>query len=565
MNVALEKLKSTGNLKIIALIAFAVLMLSFFSLILFRFSKPIFTPLYSGLSTEDSTELVAELSKLGVPFKIGDGSSEVMVDASRVLPLRMILAEKGIPKNGSIIGYEVFDKDLGMGTSNFIYNLNYIRALEGELARTIAILSSVKTARVHLVIPKRQIFERNKAEPSASVMVSFRSEKRFVKKDAKAIRHLVSSAVPSLNLNRVTIVDTQGNILARGGFDEYGELTSEDGEEFKQNYELGIKNKITDLVEQIVGIGKVKTQVSVEVTYDKITSSSETFDPESQVARSVQLSEERANSTDGENLPVSVANNLPNQEGDEDAEVESASSNQRTDEITNFEISKTVTNKVSHQGKLTRLSVAVLIDGRYQKDEDTGEEIYIPREEEELAQIRNLVSSAIGFDEERGDDLRVVNLQFSKDLSGLIMQESPFFWLQKDLSNILKTLMIGIVSILIIVLVIRPIVYRAFEFSGKDLDIEQDILQNEAITKIIGNQQEGADSATGEGGVASAEADAEGFNEGGEDQMLDVSSLQANEKQQIIKKANQFVSKNPTQAINILRAWMTSNNTEEVG
>ena len=331
--------------------------------------------------------------------------------ADQMLRLRLSLAQQGLPSGGSIVGYEIFDRSETMGTSSFVMNVNMLRALEGELSRTISSLSQVESARVHLVMPKQEIFSRDKQEPTASVMLKLRGISELSKEQVGGIAHLVAAAVPGLRPSRVTLLDNSGHLLAGGGGEDSDAANvAASSEEYRIAYQSRLKNTLEALLEKSLGSGKVKVTVNADIDFDRIVTNSETYDPNGQVARSVQTGEEKEQSADKEGKEnTTAANNLPNAQANQSAGGSSRIVD-KTDETTNYEISKTVQNHVKETGKVNRLSVAVMIDGNY--TEDKGKQVYAPRSEEERKQIDSLVKTAIGYDEKRGDNVDVVNMRF---------------------------------------------------------------------------------------------------------------------------------------------------------
>ena len=419
--------------------------------------------LFGDLETEDSSRIVSELEGMGVPFEVRQNGRQIHVPAEQALRLRLSLAEQGLPSGGSM-GYEIFDRSDSLGTTNFVQNVNLVRALEGELARTIRSIQVVKSARVHLVLPRRELFSRERREPSASVILGMRGSIRLGPEQVTAIQHLVAAAVPDLSPGRISIVDDRGSLLARGFEDKLGAGTlGADSDERRRAYELRLSRTIEELLEKTVGFGNVRAEVSAEMDFDRINTAEETFDPDGQVVRSTQTIEETVSSRDAEGTPaVSVATNLPDAGGGSDW-ASSTSAEQRTEETVNFEISKKVVNHVRDTGVVKRLSVAVLVDGTYSEGAD-GEPVYEPREQAALESLATLARTSVGFDANRGDNVEVINMQFA-------LPEEPeeealelFFGFDKnDVLRMAEILVLSIVAVLVILLVVRPLLARAFE------------------------------------------------------------------------------------------------------
>ncbi len=538
MNAMVQSLRELSQLKLAALIGGSVLLIALFIFLSLRMSSPVMSPLYSGISQEDSGYIVEELEKQGIPYEITTTGGQILVPTDQVARLRVMLAKDGLPTKGSMVGYEIFDEQEALGTSNFVLNVNKMRAIEGELARTISSFASVESARVHLVMPKRELFTRDKQEPSASVALKIRGGKELNKEEIDAIRHLVATAVPGLKPARITIVDNRGNLLARGFEDENDpEALAATAQEYRLNYEKKLKNVVERLVEQTVGFGNVKAEINADIDFDRITTNSEIFDPEGQVARSVQGIEETENENEKDMKDdVSVANQLPDAQAN-NGTLLSSRNTQRTDETTNYEISKKVENHIKQTGTVNRLSVAVLVDGIYTVD-DAGERSYNPRSEEELAQLRALVESAIGFDESRGDKVEVINMQFAGGDDALF-EEGPFDWLKNDLNSIIQTLVLGGVAVLIILLIVRPLVARAIETA--ETREEEDALE----ASLLGGP-----------GIAGALPDFTSDEE--DDELINISRVKGGIKSATYRKINEMIEKHPEEALSIIRQWAFS-------
>lgn len=536
MSTMTDSFREMGQVKLAALGLTAVLLIGFFVFLSLRISSPVMSPLYTGLSMEDSSKIVEELEKKNIPYELGVNGTQVLVPSDQVMRLRLDMAQQGIPESGKGIGYEVFDNAEPLGTSNFVLNLNKVRALEGELARTIQTIAGVESARVHLVIPKRDLFKKEERDPTASVALKTRGASKIEPSEIAAIRNLVATAVPGLKPTRITIVDNKGNLLARGVDDENDpQALAATSQEFRTAYENKMKGTIERLLEQSLGYGKIKAEVSAEIDFDRIVTNSEKFDPEGQVARSVQGIEEKESSNDSDVKDnVSVGQNLPDAK-DNQGGTKSQSQRSRTDETTNYEISKTVQNQVKETGTVKKLSVAVLVDGIYAAN-DSGEMEYKPRSAEELANIKKLVESSVGFDSARGDKVEVINMQFANSDQG-ITEDSPFAWLQNDLDSIIQTLVLGGITVLVILLVIRPLVTRAIASSQEAQDESE---YEQALLNGTGIMGELPDFSGGE------EED---------DELISISRVKGSIKSSTFRKINDMISGHPDEALQVMRRW----------
>ena len=540
-----ESFRELGQIKIAALLGSAIILIAFFIFISLRVAAPIMSPLFTNVPVEEAAKIIQELDKRGIPYELRAGGTQIMVPSDQVNKLRLVMAEQGIPSQGSIVGYEIFDKSDTMGTSNFVLNINQLRALEGELARTITDFESVEQARVHLVIPRRELFTRDTVDPTASVALKLHSSAGISKNEIAAIRHLVATAVPGLKPQRITIVDSRGGLLAKGVDEqEDANVLTEEAEDFRTAYEKRLSSTVEQLLEQSVGMGKIKAKVHADIDFDRTVRNLEKYDPEGQVARSVQSINENENSSErSQDDTVSVANNLPDANAGGGPGSNEESNRARTEETTNFEISKEVINSVKETGNVKRLSVAVLVDGIYVENAD-GEKTYQPRPEEELEKLRQLVNSAIGFDAARGDDVQIINMQFAAQADSLF-EEDNLAWLKDDLNSIIQTLVLGGVAILAILLVVRPLVARAIESaeaSQRQDELEQAALAAPSIAARLTDQSRIDD------GEDDADSD--------EEDMINIDRIQGKVKSSTYNKINSMVEKHPEETLQIIRQWL---------
>jgi flagellar M-ring protein FliF len=548
MNAMVQSLKDLSQIKLAAMIGTAVIMIGFFAYISLRVAAPTLSPIYTNLPIADGAKIVQELEKQQIPYELRANGTQILVPSDQVDKLRLKLAQTGLPSQGSVVGYEVFDKGETLGTSNFVLNLNQSRALEGELARTISSFDSVESTRVHLVTPRRELFSRESVEPTASVAVKLRGAAGLSKTEIAAIRHLVATAVPGLKAQRVTIVDSRGMLLAKG-IDDPSDTSAlnDNAQEFRTQYERETRENVERLVEQSVGMGKVKAEVHADIDFNRTVKNTEKYDPEGQVARSVQsVSENEQSKEAAGNSTVSVANNLPAaQSSNSSANGGNTANKTRSEETTNFEINKEVTNSIKEAGTVRRLTVAVLVDGVMSVDKD-GKEQYTPRSDEELKKIEKLVQSAVGFDATRGDEISVVNIAFApapKDM----FEDDAFAWLKQDMNSIIQTIVLGGVAILAILLVIRPLVARAIEsaeLATKENEMEQAALAAPSVAARLTDQ-----SRNNRDDMVDEEDDEE---------MINVDRIKGKIRSSTYSKINSMVDQHPEETAQILRQWLAS-------
>ena len=543
MNSFLETLKQLGPARLAIMGSVLLGLMIFFVFVSLRVSSTEMNLLYSDLSTIDSSAMAAKLQESQIPFEVSQDGTRIMVPDTEVGKARMLLAEAGLPNGGSL-GYELFDKQSGFGTTNAVQNINAVRALEGELSRTVASLEPVRSARVHLVLPQRELFSRETRPASASVAIGLRPGKRIESEQITAIQSLVASAVPELKMESVSIIDQNGKLLARGDGANESQATMK-AEEMRLKQEQRLIQTIEDLVGRTVGYGKVRASVTAEMNNDRVQTAEELYNPEQQVARSTQTTEENSMEREAAEDNVTVENNLPGVGGDVLGDQAPTSTNNRVEEVTNFEISKTVRNTLREGGDLRRLSVAVLVDGTYTTAED-GTKTYQPRSEAEIDQISALVRSAIGFDANRGDTLEVVNMPFAEvDVSEDLPDNTLFGFDKNKLLDVAEILTVAIMIILVILLVLQPMVGR--------------LLATEGGTGL--NEDEEKDLIAAGPRLPSLQGPSEGFepaNLADEDQsMIDVQKVEGKVKASAVKKVEDIVDAYPTETVSVIRSWMT--------
>ncbi len=547
MNSLLETLKQMGPTRLGVMGVVFLGLLVFFIFMSIRVSSPKLELLYSDLSSVDSSSVAAALDEAQIRYQISGDGARIMVAENEVGRARMLLAEQGLPNGGSL-GYEIFDQQSGFGTTNFVQNINQVRALEGELSRTIGSLEPVRNSRVHIVLPQRELFSRDERPSSASVYVGIRPGNRLEREQILSIQSLVASAVPNLKAQQVTIIDQDGNLLARGGEEEDTNLNMK-AEEMRRSYEQMLTRKIEDQVGRVVGYGKVRAAVTADLNFDRIKTNEELYDPETQVVRSSQLTEETILQREAPPEGVTIENNLPGVGSDMLVEKKPSEESNRVEEVTNYEISRTVRTMTREVGEVKRLSVSVLVDGRYTRSGEDGEggEIYEPRSEEELRQIETLVRSAVGYDEERGDNLEVVNLQFAKMRTAEEIPEDNFlFGFDKsDLLDAAEIITVAIMIILVVLLILQPMVGRLLAAEGPSLD---DGLESDLLAAGTGNPRLAAPEEEEDEFEAPPEAE--------EDKMIDMQRVEGKVKASSVRKVEDLVDTYPSETVSVIRSWM---------
>jgi flagellar M-ring protein FliF len=529
-------LKGLGASRLMAMIAVTAVLIGFFAFVIVRVTTPQMTTLFTDLSVEDSSGIIKELERQAIPYELRNDGAVIMVPKDKVTRLRMKLAEAGLPKGGGV-GYEIFDKSDALGTTSFVQNINRLRALEGELARTIRAIDRIQDARVHLVLPDRPLFSREAPQPSASIVLRVRGG--LEPQQIRAIRHLVASAVNGLKPQRVSIVDETGRLLADGSATDTDGVT---GDERRAAFEKRMRDQVEAIVSSVVGSGRARVELSADFDYNKITQTSDKFDPEGRVLRSSQTREESSVTADN-NGQVTVNNELPgNQQSDNPNAARDQS--KKSEETNNYEISRTTKTEVTEAGRVNRISVAVLVDGTYTKN-DKGQMVYAERSKEQLDRIATLVRSAIGFDQKRGDQVEVVNLKFAEPPAvAPIEARTGLFGMmdftKDDVMYIIELAVMMLLGLVVIFMVIRPLVRRILAPEPTAAGAVPSALPAPAEASA----QAGA---TGQNLVPSNNATA---------QLIDVAQVQGQVHAQSVHRVGELAERNPAETASIIRQWL---------
>lgn len=501
--------------------------------------------LYSNLDLKEAGSITTALDQAGVKYEVkGDGST-IMVARDKVASTRLMLSSKGLPTSGSV-GYEIFDEANALGQTDFVQQLNRQRALEGELARTIQSLDGVTSARVHLVLPKRQLFEEEAEQPSAAVTIGVGG--RAPSSDqVQAIQNLVSSAVPNLKPGRVTVVDQHAKTLSAGE-DGFGTQAA-DGR--RSEVEQRIAKTVTKLVEGVVGPGKARVNVTADLNLARVTVQQETFDPDGQVVRSETTNEENSRESQPDaNGAVSASANIPGGVG-ANGETMNQSASGRTESTTNYEISKTIRTEVQEPGEMKRLSVAVAVDGVTAPGQDGKPGAYTPRSAEEMQRIEQLVRTAVGFSADRGDQVTVVNVRFpSTDVEGGVETANPLMGFDKnDIMRAVELGILGLVAVLLIFFVVRPMLKPGAGGAGLPA-----LSGAPPVTRLVTTpdgqpMQIQVDPSTGQPlALPGPGNDLE--------QRIDIARIEGQVKASSVKRVSEFVETHPEESVSLLRSWL---------
>ncbi|MFG0723641.1 flagellar basal-body MS-ring/collar protein FliF [Pseudomonas sp. GLN_6] len=471
--------------------------------------QPDYRPLYGSLDGMDASQVMETLSAADIKYTVEPNSGALLVKSDDLARARMRLAAAGVAPKDNSVGFEILDKEQGLGTSQFMEATRYRRGLEGELARTVSSLNNVKAARVHLAIPKSSVFVRDERKPSASVLVELYSGRGLEPSQVMAIVNLVASSVPEMDKSQVTVVDQKGNLLS--DIQEMSELTMAGKQfDYSRRMESLFTQRVHNILQPVLGSGRYKAEVSADVDFSAVESTSEMFNPDQPALRSEQsVNEQRTSSQPPQGVPGALSNQppaagaAPQQAGaaapavpgpiaagqpllDANGEqiIDPATglpmlapypADKREQSTRNFELDRSISYTKQQQGRLRRLSVAVVVDDQVKVDAATGETTRVPWSSDDLARFTRLVQDSVGFDASRGDSVSVINTPFSdqlgEELIDIPFYTQPWFW------DIVKQVL-GVLFILILVFgVLRPVLNNITnggkaQGDGRDGDVE---------------------------------------------------------------------------------------------
>ncbi|WP_043743250.1 flagellar basal-body MS-ring/collar protein FliF [Paramagnetospirillum magneticum] len=549
MNAFLQMLRGLGPMRLAAIAGVGVSILGFFIYLMSRVAAPQMELLYGDLDLGDSKQIIEKLTADKIPYELRKDGTEVWVPKDRKLDLRVRMAEQALPAGGRMAGYELFDKQDALGSTSFQQNITMVRALEGELSKTIRSIDRVKAARVHLVLPKREAFSRDTQEPSASVIIKMNGAQRLDKGQVSAIQHLIAAAVPKMKPSRISIVDDKGTLLAKG-FENSKEYQAQTAEEMKVKTEAKLVKTIEDLLERSLGPGRVRAEVTVDMDMSQATTTEETFDPETKVVRSQVTVNEGEQSQDAEPTPVTVQQNLPDPNASSSGNIRTSTKINKNQETVNYEISRKTKSTVREMGEIRKVSAAVIVDGVREQSADGKQTSYRERTAEELSQIEALVKSAIGYTKDRDDQVKVASMPFYKG-EELLQAEEPgefIFGMRRDfVEKIASNLGLSVVAILFLLLVLRPLISRAIEsMQGQVGPDGRRLLTTDggAMPQLTGP------------GAAAMPAPLGGEEEVIADELIDIDKVEGRVKASSIRKIGEIVEKHPEEALSIIRNWL---------
>ncbi|MCL5062579.1 MAG: flagellar basal-body MS-ring/collar protein FliF [Nitrospiraceae bacterium] len=399
--------------------------------------------LYSNLSQEDAGQVIAKLKEMKIPYNV-EGNI-IYVPSNRVYELRLELAAQGIPQGGGV-GFEIFDKTQ-IGVTEFVQRLNYIRAIQGELTRTIRQLSEVEQARVHIAIPEKTIFTEKEDKPTASVVLKLKPGRVLNQGQIGGIVHLVSSSIEGMQPQNVTVIDNMGNLLSKPS--DMDAIADSKHLEYQKSVDKDYEGKLQSMLEGITGRGKAIVRVATKIDFTQVERTEEKFDPDTIAVKSEQRTQEKSTGATTGGIPGV----LSNQPGQQPATTVSSPSSQKQSESINYEVSRSVSKIIQPRGDVKSISVAVLVDGTYKKEK--GKKVYLPRTEDDMKKYKEIIMAAIGYNKERGDQVIVENVPFEAAIEELPPEKIDFIKLAMSL---LKYIIPIIVILLLILFVIKPII-----------------------------------------------------------------------------------------------------------
>jgi len=511
-----------------------VLMIVLFGIL----NQPNYGTLYTNINEEDASKIVEQLTSKKIPYQLDNGGRTIRVPEENVHEIRLEMASKGIPSSG-IVGYEIFDQST-LGMSEFMQKLNYKRALEGELARTIIQQEGIESARVHIVVPQKTVFKSEQEETTASIVVKLKNGYDLDPGNISAILNLVASSVEGLKQSRVSLLDTQGRLLSKDNSTNGNSVATSEQYELKQNIEKYMTTKAQSILDNIVGYGNSIVRIDVDLDFDQVEKTMELYDPESQIAISEQTIKSESAGTSMSDSTGQVNENS----------------------TVNYEISKTIQKVIQGSGNIKKLTVAAVVNEVRKTVEKKGkvEVVYEPRPQDQLVKLEQIIKNSVGYNAERNDNFSLVNIPFEtnsiEDVSNEAAEQPGFFDLQNT-DKIINIVMI-LVGIIASLLVIKSLMTK---------------IKNEKV--IIGTVNSNQLAyGTSQGSVGGKQLSGSSGNDGMdpslmppkkremlpigdlEDEISDEAAIKKNKQDKIIN----YVSKNPIDAAKLINSWLHDDN-----
>ncbi len=541
MNALLAGFRSLGPVRLAALGAVAVGMLALFSLLALSRGGGPMALLYSGVSLSEAARMTGELDTRHIRYRLGADGHAIYVAADEVPRVRILLAAKGLPSSGSV-GYGIFDHLNSLTTSQFIETIDETRALEGELERTIAAIDGVRAVRVNLVLPHRAPFAQNEQPARASILLTMQGAATLDREGVQAILNLVAAAVPGLKPDNIAIVDNRGELLARAGAPVSSIGVAQSAEAVQEAAAMRLSHAVETMLDRTLGPGETRAEATVAMNFDRIHQTTEQYDPNGQVARSEQSISTSSSSTKSP-AAVTVQNNLPGAAAA--AGPKTGTVQKRREHTTNYEISRTVRTLTHNQPDIKRISIAVLVDWKKVVG-PKGKAVWRPRSPAELAAITALVKSAIGFDAKRGDQVEVATMRFAGN--GQTVAPRRAAWLgihlsRADVMQLVQTLLIGVIAVLALLLVLRPMVFRLSSIGAAPAD--GNALASPAMPALPAS-----------GAPAGQVAQSSPVRLLEDERMIDLANVEGQLRVSSVRRVTDLAQKHPEETLSIVRGWM---------
>ena len=543
MKPLLDGLRALGVAKLAAMGVVGVGILAMLGVLVSQSgSHPQMALLYGDLDLREAGQMAEQLDKAHIPHALAGQDDRLMVPVDQVATARLLLAKAGMPSGGSV-GYEIFDRGDNLTATQFEQTINQTRALEGELSRSVRLISGVRAARIHLVLPHREPFATEQVPAQASVLLSMSGGTRMDAEGVQAVVNLVAAAVPGLRAQNIAIIDNHGTVLARAGSPSGPDSPLATVDEQRRATELRLARAVEEMLEPSLGADHVRAEAAVSMNTDQVRETSETYDPGQQVLRSQQTVSDKNRNTEAE-TNTSVQNNLPNAPA---AQTPAGSQQDRQEETNNYEIGKVVRTLVQDQPRLARISLAVMVDGIVAKAAD-GKPSWQPRGKDELDRIATLVKSAIGYDEKRGDTVSVVSMPFTEHAVDAPVAQAGWFGLKPDhidLAHVGQSVMLGLFMLAALLFVVRPMVNRLTEAAPARPDTASMLAGPGAVARP---------ALAGPPGTALVALDQ--LAAPAEEDMVTVTNVNGRLRAASLRQIVTLVNQHPEESLNILRGWL---------
>lgn len=547
MSGLIAGLRGLGLPRLLAMAAVAACVAGFLALLAIGGGSPRMSMLYGDLDLREAGSIADALDAAHIVHAESAGGTRVDVADADVDRARVLLAKAGLPSGGTL-GYELLDRESSLTATEGQEAMTRERALEGELSRTLRTLTGVRAARVHLVLPKREPFARDRQEAQASVLLTMSGAARLDPEGVQAVLNLIAAAVPGLRAQNIALVDSRGNVLARAGqpVDAAGEATGVD--DLRRATETRLARAVEDMLERTLGPGRVRATASVDMDVTQLHETQEHYSPDEQVVRSTQTTNDNTKSSEAP-ATVTVANNLPG--ADAAGAPGAGTAEQRSEETTNYEIGKTVRTMVREQPEIRRVSLAVMVDGTTDgaKGAD-GQPTWQPRSADELARITTLVRSAVGFDEKRGDSVQVVSMRFVQEDTGTDQPSTPHLLgmaLEGGLiARLAQIAVVGVLALLALAFVLRPMVLRLS--AARTVDDPLALGRSADANALAGPAATRAVAGPGNAAMLAGPPD--------DDTLIDVSQVDGQVRSSAIRQVARMIDSHPEEALSIVRSWL---------